>query len=148
MTTFSVVGRPVTREDGPDKVSGRTAYPADIALPGMIWGKALRSPFPHARILRIDASGAESLPGVRAVVTGKDVAGMRVGRHLRDVPLLAEEVVRFVGEKVAAIAADDPGTLDEALAMIDVEYEELPAVFDPVAAMEPGSALVHEGSPT
>ena len=93
----------------------------------MIWGKVLRSPFPHAKILHIDTSRAIGLPGVHAVVTGKDTAGMRVGRTLRDTPLLAEEKVRFVGEKVAAIAADDPDTAEEALTLIDVEYEELPA---------------------
>ena len=146
MTTYSVVGRPVTREDGPDKVSGGTIYPADIILPGMIWGKVLRSPFPHAKILHIDTSRAIGLPGVHAVVTGKDTAGMRVGRTLRDTPLLAEEKVRFVGEKVAAIAADDPDTAEEALTLIDVEYEELPAVFDPLEAMQPGAPLLHEGA--
>ena len=148
MTTFSVVGRPVTREDGPDIVSGKTIYPADIVIPGMIWGKVLRSPFPHARILRIDTSRAMGLKGVRAVIDGQDVAGMRVGRNLRDTPLLAEERVRFVGEKVAAVAADDPETADEALTLIDVEYEDLPAVLDPLEAMRPDAPLVHEGSPT
>ena len=148
MTAYSVVGQAVTREDGPDIVSGKTIYPADIIIPGMIWGKVLRSHFPHARILHIDTSRAMGLTGVRAVITGTDVAGMRVGRALRDTPLLAEEKVRFVGEKVAAVAADDPETADEALTLIDVEYEELTPVFDPVEAMKPGAPLVHEGSPT
>ena len=143
-----MVGKPVTRQEGPDKVSGKFIYSADIVLPGMIWGKVLRSPYPHAKILHIDASRAMSLPGVRAVITGKDVAGMRVGRNVRDVPLLAEDKVRFVGERVAALAADDPDTAEEALTLIDVEYEELPAVFDPIEAMEPGAPLVHEGSPS
>ena len=147
MTTYSVVGRPVAREDGPDKVSGRTEYPADVVLPGMIWGKVLRSPLPHAKIVHIDTSRAMRLPGVRAVITGKDVAGGRVGRNLLDIPVLAEEKVRFVGEKVAAVAADDPDTAEDALTLIDVEYEELPAVFDPLEAMDPAAPLVHEGSP-
>ncbi|MCH8898018.1 MAG: molybdopterin-dependent oxidoreductase, partial [Chloroflexi bacterium] len=148
MTTYSVVGRPITRQEGPDKVSGKYLYSADIALPGMIWGKVLRSPFPHARIVKIDASEAMKLPGVRAVITGQDTAGMRVGRMVRDVPLLAEDKVRFVGEKVAAVAADDPDIVEEALLLIDVEYETLPAVYDAVEAMEPGAPLVHDGSPT
>lgn len=148
MTTYSVVGRPVTRQEGPDKVSGQFLYAADIVLPGMIWGKVLRSPFPHARIVSIDSSRAMGLPGVRAVITGKDTTGMRVGRTVLDVPLLAEDKVRYVGEKVAAVAADDPDTAEEALTLIDVEYEVLPAVFDPIEAMEPGAAVVHEGSPT
>ena len=139
MTTYAVVGRPVTRQEGPDKVSGTFLYSADVALPGMIWGKVLRSPFPHARIVNIDATRARSLAGVRAVITGKDTAGMRVGRMVRDVPLLAEDTVRFVGEKVAAVAAVDPDTAEEALTRIDVEYEPLPAIFDPLEAMEPGA---------
>jgi len=128
-------------------VSGTFLYSADVALPGMIWGKVLRSPFPHARIVNIDATRALGLAGVRAVITGKDTAGMRVGRMVRDVPLLAEDTVRFVGEKVAAVAAVDPDTAEEALTRIDVEYEPLPAIFDPLEAMEPGATLVHEGSP-
>jgi len=131
MTTYAVVGRPVTRQEGPDKVSGTFLYAADVALPGMLWGKVLRSPFPHARIVHIDATRARSLAGVRAVITGTDTAGMRVGRMVRDVPLLAEDTVRFVGEKVAAVAAVDPDTAEEALTRIDVEYEPLPAIFDP-----------------
>ena len=80
MTTYDVVGRPVTREDGPEKVSGAHLYPADVARRGMIFGKVLGSPFPHARIVRLDTSLAARLPGVRAVVTGQDLLGMRVGR--------------------------------------------------------------------
>ena len=148
MTTYEVVGKPVTREDGPEKVSGAHLYPADVVRPGMIFGKVLRSPFPHARIVRIDTSQAAALAGVHAVVTGQDLLGMRVGRFLRDVPPLAEDKVRFVGEKVAAVAADDPDIAEEALLLIDVEYEQLPAVFDPLEAMAPGAPAVHEGSPS
>jgi CO/xanthine dehydrogenase Mo-binding subunit len=148
MTTYSVVGRPVTREDGPEKVSGQHLYSADIILPGMIWGKVLRCPYAHAKILSIDTTEAARLPGVHAVLTGKDLAGMRVGRFMRDVPPLAEEKVRFVGERVAAVAADDPDIAEEALNLIQVEYQQLPAVFDPLEAMDPASPLVHEGSPT
>ncbi len=147
MTTYDVVGRPVTREDGPEKVSGAHLYPADVVRPGMIIGKVLRSPFPHAKIIHIDTSRAERLAGVRAVITGRDLPGMRVGRFLRDVPPLAEDRVRFVGEKVAAVAADDSDIAEEALLLIDVEYEQLPAVFDPLEAMAPGAPIVHEGSP-
>ena len=148
MTTYSVVGKPVTREDGPEKVSGSHLYSADIILAGMIWGKVLRCPYAHAKILSIDTTEAARLPGVHAVLTGKDLSGMRVGRFMRDVPPLAEEKVRFVGERVAAVAADDPDIAEEALNLIEVEYQELPAVFDPMEAMDPASPLVHEGSPT
>src|SRR5437899_2218820 len=147
MTTYAVVGTPVTREDGPEKVSGQTCYSGDLMLPGMLWGKVLRSPFPHARIIHIDTSGASKLPGVHAVLTGRDLAGMLVGRTLRDTPLLAQEKVRFVGEKVAAVAADDVDTAEEALTRIEVEYAELPAIFDPVQAMQPEAPVVHDGAP-
>ena len=148
MTTYEVVGKRVTRQEGPDKVSGNFQYSADVSLPGMIWGKVLRSPYPHAKIVKIDASKALAMPGVHAVITGQDTLGMRIGRSVRDVPLLAEDEVRFVGEKVAAVAADDPDLAEEALLMIEVEYEPLPAVFDPVEAMDPVAPLVHAGSPS
>src|SRR5215510_12109116 len=148
VTTYAVVGTPVTREDGPEKVSGKTCYAGDLRLPGMLWGKVLRSPLPHARIVRIDTSGALQLPGVQAVLTGHDVAGRLVGRTLRDVPLLAQEKVRFVGEKVAAVVADDVDTAEEALTQIEVEYDELPAIFDPVQAMQPEAPVVHDGAPS
>src|SRR2546422_9802725 len=115
VTTYTVVGQPVTREDGPEKVSGKTCYAGDLRLPGMLWGKVLRSPLPHARIVHIDTSGASKLPGVHAVLTGRDLAGRLVGRTLRDTPLLAQEKVRFVGEEVAAGAADDVDRGEEAL---------------------------------
>jgi len=147
VTTYAVVGKPVTREDGPDKVSGHTRYSGDLILPGMLWGKVLRSPVPHARIVHIDIAGALKLPGVHAVLTGRDLAGMLVGRTLRDTPLLAQDKVRFVGEKVAAVAADNLDTAEEALTLIEVEYAELQAVFDPIQAMRPEAPVVHDGAP-
>ena len=147
VTTYAVVGKPVTREDGPDKVSGHTRYSGDLILPGMLWGKVLRSPVPHARIVHIDIAGALKLPGVHAVLTGRDLAGMLVGRTLRDTPLLAQDKVRFVGEKVAAVAADNLDTAEEALTLIEVEYAELPAIFDPIQAMRPEAPVVHDGAP-
>ena len=144
MTTYSVIGQPVTRGEGPDKVSGRALYAADVQRPGMLWGKVLRSPFPHARIVNIDTSRARRMPGVHAIVTGKDLPDRRVGRLLRDIPVLAQEKVLFVGEKVVAVAAEDPDLAEEALLQIDVEYEELPAVFDPLAAMKDAAPVLHE----
>ncbi|MBI4523094.1 MAG: hypothetical protein HY695_04685, partial [Deltaproteobacteria bacterium] len=102
-----VVGRPLARIEGPEKVSGKTRYTADVELPGMIWGKCLRSPFAHARILRIDTSEARKLKGVVAVLTGEDLPSYRVGLRLQDIPVLARGKVRFVGDKVAAVAAED-----------------------------------------
>jgi len=144
MPAVTVVGAPVQRAEGPDKVTGRASYAADVSLPGLLWGKILRSPHPHARIRRIDASKARRAPGVRAVITGQDVAGRFMGKMIRDMPVLCRDVVRFAGDRVAAVAADTPDAAEEAVGLIDVEYEDLPAVFDPLEAMLPDAPPIHE----
>ena len=144
MSKYATIGKPTPRLEGPEKVSGQAAYAADRILQGMIWGKTVRSPLPHARIVKIDTSRAESCPGVLAVVTSKDLPDVLIGRHLRDMPMLAGDRVRFVGEKVAAVAAEDPDVAEEAAGLIEVEYDELPAIFDPVAAMQEGTPILHE----
>ena len=141
--SHSVIGRPVTRGEGPDKVTGRSLYVADISLPEILWGKVLRSPYPHARIVSVDTSRAAQIPGVHAVVTGCDLPDARVGRLLRDMPVLARDRVLFAGEKVAAVAAEDPEAAEEALLAIDVEYEELPTVCDPAEAMSGAAPELH-----
>lgn len=143
-TTYSTIGQPVVRGEGADKVSGQAVYAADITRPGMLWGQVLRSPFPHARIVRIDTRRARELPGVHAVLTGQDLPDRRVGRLLRDCPVLARDKVLFIGEKVAAVAAESPDIAEEALLLIDVEYAELPAVFDPAIAMTADAPTLHE----
>ncbi len=140
----TIIGQPVGRIEGPAKVTGVTRYAADIALPGMLFGKVLRSPYPHARILRIDASRAWTVPGVHAVVTGKDAPGLLMGKILRDLPVLCWDRVRYVGDRVAAVAADSAEAAEEALGLIEVDYEELPAVFDPLEAMQPDAPLLHD----
>jgi 4-hydroxybenzoyl-CoA reductase subunit alpha len=146
---LSVVSHGVTRYDAPDKVTGRAKYTADFQLPGMVYGKILRSPIPHGIILRIDTRRARELPGVLAVITGADVPETRYGvspaRY--DEHVLAKERVRYVGDEVAAVAALDEATAERALDLIDVEYEALPAVFDPAAAVQPGAPLVHPENP-
>ncbi len=134
----------MTRAEGPDKVTGQSQYAADIARPGMLWGKVLRSPFPHAKILNVDTSRASQLAGVHAVITGADLPDRRVGRLLRDIPVLARDKVRFAGEKVVAVAAETPDLAEEALLLVDVEYEPLPAIFDPLEAMEDSAPTLHE----
>jgi CO/xanthine dehydrogenase Mo-binding subunit len=141
---LTIVGKPVGRVEGPEKVSGKAAYTADVVLRGIVWGKVLRSPLPHARILRIDTTRARSLPGVLAVITAQDIPDVLIGRSIYDMPVLAKDRVRFIGEKVAAVAAEDPDLAEEAAAMIEVDYEELPAVFDPLEAMQPGAPILHE----
>jgi len=140
---YRVVGRSVSRVDGPAKVTGAGRYPADIQLPGMLSARVLRSPLPHAKILNMDASRARQLSGVHAVLTAAEVPDILIGRMLRDIPLLARERVRFVGEKVAVVAAESGDIAEEALQLIDVQYEELPAVFDPFEALEPGGPILH-----
>ena len=143
VATGTAIGKAIVRGEGPDKVSGKSIYTADISQPGMLWGKILRSPYPYARISRIDTSAAEALPGVHAVVTGKDMPGAKIGRRMVDMPVMAQDVVRFVGEKVAAVAAVDKETADEALLLIDVEYEELTPVYDAEEAMKSDAPNLH-----
>ncbi len=140
---YQVIGQPVPRPDGRAMVTGGAIYTADISLPGMLWAKALRTPFPHAKITAIDVAEAEKLPGVHLVLTGADVSGVLYGWRLRDVPVLAEHEVRFVGERVAAVAATDEETARRGLHLIEVDYEELPAVFDPMDAMRDEAPLIH-----
>jgi len=140
---YTTIGQPTPRVEGQAKVTGATQYTADVALPGTLWGRALRSPLPHARIVRIETSRAQQVPGVHVVLTGADVRGIRYGRRLFDVPVLAEDRVRFAGERVAAVAAQDRDIAEEALALIDVEYEELPTVFDPLEALEEDAPILH-----
>jgi len=144
VTSYSVVGQSIPREEGPDKVTGQSVYAADVQLPGILWGKVLRSPFRHAKILSIDTSRAKQVSGVFAVITGRDLPDQRVGRLLRDCPVLARERVLFVGEKVAAVAAETQEVAEEALLLIDVQYEELPSVLDPEEAMGDSAPVLHE----
>lgn len=143
-TTFRVIGHPTGKVDGPQKVSGAAKYTPDMMLPGMLWVKALRSPFPHARIKSIDVSAALKVQGVLAVLTGDDLGGVRAGRNIKDMPLLAYKKVRYIGEKVAAVAAETEEIAEQAVDLIQVEYEEIPTVFDPVEAMKPGAPILHE----
>src|SRR5438132_3509806 len=144
MAEFKVVGAPIPRLEGPDKVSGRTIYAADVTLPGALWGKILPSPHRDARIRRIDISKARQVPSVRAVITGPQISGHLIGKQIRDMPVLCWEVVRFVGDRVPAVPAATQEAAEEAMGLIDVDYEELPAVFDPLEAMQPSAPRLHE----
>ena len=138
-----VVGNPTPRIEGELKVSGQAQYAVDVTLPGMAWGKLLRSPIASGKIKRIDTSKAERLNGVRAIITGADCSGLRIGRRLYDMPILADGEVRFIGEKVAAVAADSEDIAEEAVNLIEVEYEETEPLLDPVEALKPGAKLLH-----
>ncbi|HKY07265.1 MAG TPA: aldehyde oxidase, partial [Candidatus Binatia bacterium] len=127
---FSIVGKRVQRVEGFDKVTGDSEYIADIYLPGMLVGKVLRSPFPHARIRHIDTSKAEKLAGVRAVVTAEDTIKRPWGAFFADQYILSVGKTRYVGEEVAAVAAIDTDIAEEAIDLIEVDWEPLPGVFD------------------
>jgi len=130
------LGESVLRPDAPPKVRGEFAFSSDLYVDGMVWGKTLRSPHPHARILRIDITGALAMPGVHAVVTQDDVWGSRTyGLERHDQPVFADGVVRFHGEPIAAVAADHPELAARACAAIEVEYEVLEPLVDAEAAI-------------
>jgi CO/xanthine dehydrogenase Mo-binding subunit len=146
---YSVIGKPMPRVDAKAKVTGEAKYAADIEVVGMLWGAIKRSPYPHARILNIDTSKAEKLPGVKAVTTGKDFGGFKWGwsRETRDEEPLAVRKVRYLYEGVAAVAAIDEDIAEEACELIEVDYEPLEGVFNPFEAMKEGAPLVHEDHP-
>lgn len=155
MGEYSILGKRTPREESVPKVRGDAQYTADISLPGMLYGKVLVSPHAHAKIIHIDTTKARRLPGVKAVVTGKDLKDTpekhllkkSVGPALQsDIPSFAMDKVRYIGDVVAAVAAVDEEIAEEALDLIDVEYELLPALFDPEEAMQPGAVKIHEHS--
>jgi CO/xanthine dehydrogenase Mo-binding subunit len=129
------------------KAMGKTKFATDLVLPGMLYGRTLRSPYPHARIKNIDTSKAQALTGVKAVVTYADTPGIKFGPRSEDWTIFAADKARFHGDEIAAVAAVDEDTAEEALELIQVEYEELPFVTDPLKAMQPGAPLVHDDKP-
>jgi 4-hydroxybenzoyl-CoA reductase alpha subunit len=144
---LNVVGTRVPMLDAAQKVKGTALFTDDLVLSGMLHGKVLRSPLPHAKILHIDTSRAEKLPGVKGVVTGRDIPDRMYGivPMAKDEHALAREKVRYIGDDVAAVCAIDPEIAEEALRLISVDYEELPAVFDPLEAGKEGAPVIHEG---
>ncbi|MDY6863612.1 MAG: xanthine dehydrogenase family protein molybdopterin-binding subunit [Thermodesulfobacteriota bacterium] len=148
MEKFSVVGKSLPKTDGVRKATGNSIYGPDVNLPNMLFGKILVSPYPHARILKIDTSKAERLNGVKAVVTAKDTTLVKWGFMLKDQPLLAHDKVRFIGEPIAAAAAVDKEIAAEALDLIEVEYDELIPLFNPEEAMNNDAVLIHENVDT
>ena len=146
MSEYKVLGRDIPRIDGAPKASGGAKYTADIHLPETLCGRILRSRHPHARILNLDTRKAERLPGVKAVISSKNTPDIHYGVTIFDQRLFDPEKVRYLGDEIAAVAATDPDIAEEALSLIEVEYEELPAVFNSIEAMKPDAPLVHEDS--
>jgi 4-hydroxybenzoyl-CoA reductase alpha subunit len=152
MDDYTVIGKDIPRVDGWEKATGTAIYTDDIKLPGMLHGKLLRSPVPHARIRSIDVSKARRLPGVKCVITGEDTPKVKYGNWrlfpaTQDEYPLAVDKVRFIGDEVAAVAAVDPDLAAEALELINVEYEELPPVFDVLSSVSKNAPVIHETSP-
>jgi len=142
------IGKNVRRIDTPSKVSGRLKYAGDMTTPGMLHVQVLRSPHAHARIVSIDTSVAEAMEGVAAVITSADVPGEDgFGVFVNDQPIMARDKVRYVGEAVAAVAAEDPLVAKQALSSINVVYEPLPAIFDPDEALRAGAPVLHDYAP-
>ncbi|MDP2661663.1 MAG: molybdopterin-dependent oxidoreductase [Dehalococcoidia bacterium] len=144
----SIIGARLPRVDAPAQATGGAQYASDIVLPRMLHGKILRSPLPHARVLDVDVSRAERFIGVKAVITGRDTAGIKYGylglsEQTKDKRALTTDKVGFIGDEIAAVAAVDEDTALEALELIRVDFEELPAVFEAQAAMEPGAPQIH-----
>ncbi len=147
MRAFSSAGTNAHRVDGIEKVTGRAAYTGDIQLPGLAYAKILRSPVPHARVTKVDASKAKELPGVVATLTRDDITDFnyKYGATYKDQSIVAVDKVRYVGDPVAAVMADDPDIAEAALELIEVDYEELPIVTSIEEAIAPGAIQVHEG---
>src|SRR3989449_9000822 len=138
------IGESVLRADGPAKVRGDFIYSSDLHVDGMLWGAAVRSPHPYARILSIDVSEARSMPGVHAVLTHEDVPGSKLyGLEIQDQPVLAFDVVRYWGEAVALVAADHLEQARRAAEKVHVEYEGLRPVTDPEQALSPEAPRRH-----
>jgi len=143
--TLNVVGKTTPRMDGKEKVTGKAVYTVDIELPGMAHAKILRSPYAHARLARVDGRRAEALPGVYAVITRDDQRRLGMfGAAYKDQTIVAVDKVRYVGDAVAAVAAVDEATAEQALNLLEVEYEELPSVTSIDEALAPGAPLVHD----
>ena len=149
MSDYSVIGQSVYRRDATQKVTGQVLHVGNIEMPGLLHVAVLRSPYPHARIKRIEKSRAEALDGVAAVITGADIADMPgvdpyFGPAFRDQPILAIDRVLHVGDPVVAVVAEDRRRAEDALQLIEIEYEPLPAVLNVLDAVKPDAPLIHE----
>ncbi len=146
---LKAISRPLPRPDAVDKVTGKGIYADDLYVTGMLHGRALRSRYPHARLLKVDVSRARALPGVAAVLTADDIPGRKdSGVHEIDWPVLCYDKVRYVGDAIAIVAAETEDIADEALKLIEVDYEPLSVVTGPKEAAQPGAAVLHDHHPT
>ncbi len=147
MSQLDIVGKSFPQIAAQEKATGKTKFVTDLVLPRMLYGRVLRSPYAHAKILSIDTARAAAMPGVKAVVTFQDTPKIKFGPRSEDWTIFAADKTRFYGDEVAAVAAVDADTAEEALELIRVEYEELPYVISPLDAMKSGAPLIHEDKP-
>jgi 4-hydroxybenzoyl-CoA reductase alpha subunit len=147
MKVLNVVGQRVPMHDAAAKATGQAQFTDDLMLPGMLHGRFVRSHIPHGRVIHVDASRARALPGVKGVITGRDIPDRMYGivPKAKDEHALARDKVRYIGDEVAAVVAVDPEIAEEAVRLVRVDYEELPAVFDPLEAIKEGAPVIHEG---
>jgi 4-hydroxybenzoyl-CoA reductase subunit alpha len=149
MQKFDVVGKREPMLDAFDKATGRARFTDDLTLPEMLFGKILRSPYAHAKILHVDLSKAEKVPGAKGAISGRDIPKKKYGivPMAKDEYALAIDKVRYIGDEVAAVVATSLDAAEEAISKIQVDYEELPAVYDPIEAMKPGAPVIHSEVP-
>ena len=149
MQKLDVVGKREPMLDALEKATGRARFTDDLTLPEMLFGKILRSPLPHAKILHVDLSKAEKVAGVKGAISGKDIPKEKYGivPMAKDEYALAIDKVRYIGDEVAAVVATSLDAAEEAISKIQVDYEELPAVYDPIQAMKPGAPVIHDEVP-
>ncbi|HDP37362.1 MAG TPA: xanthine dehydrogenase, partial [Candidatus Atribacteria bacterium] len=140
---YSKVNKPIKRIDAYEKVTGKAKFGADLFFPYMLYGKVLRSKYPYAQILKINIDRALAYPGVKAVLTAKDVPNNEFGVIVQNQQVLAKERVLYIGDGIAVVAAETKEAAAEALELIEVEYEELPGIFDPEEAGEKDAPLIH-----
>ena len=144
MTSLNSIGKRLHKKDGREKVTGRAIYGQDLVLPRMLYGKILYSQYPHAKIHSVDTSKAKRVPGVRVILTGDDIPDIRIG-FIKDNMPINKGIVRWAGDEIAAVAAESEEAAEEALMLIEVDYEELPAVFTPEEALAEGAPILHQG---
>jgi xanthine dehydrogenase molybdenum-binding subunit len=144
MTSLNSIGKRLRKKDGREKVTGRAIYGQDLVLPRMLCGKILYSQYPHAKIHSVDTSKAKRVPGVRVILTGDDIPDIRIG-FIKDNMPINKGIVRWAGDEIAAVAAESEEAAEEALGLIEVDYEELPAVFTPAEALAEGAPILHQG---
>ena len=142
---YDKVNKPIKRIDAYEKVTGKAKFGADLSFPNMLYGKVLRSKYPYAQILKVNTEKALAYPGVKAIITAEDIPNNKFGVIIQNQQVLAQERVLYIGDGIAVVAAETKEVASEAIKMIEVEYKELPGIFDPEEAAKKDTSLIHSG---